>query len=219
MSRLPGSNQMFADPEAFWRLQGLSLIAGVDEVGRGPLAGPVVAAAVILPDGARLPGLADSKSLTPESRAALDQEIRAAALCLVIREQSPRQIESLGILKAALKAMAQAVQALTPTPQIVLVDGNQPLPFAFPQQSVIKGDALCPSISAASIVAKVYRDGLMERLHQRYPQYNFARHKGYATAEHLEALRCWGPCELHRRTFRGVKEWLAGPETPLTTDH
>ena len=104
--------------------------------------------------------------------------------------------------------MAQAVQALDPTPQLVLVDGNQPLPLTFPQQPVIKGDALCPSISAASIVAKVYRDTLMERLHQRYPQYNFARHKGYATAEHLEALRCWGPCELHRRTFRGVKEWL-----------
>lgn len=210
MSRLPGSNQMFADPEAFWRLKGISLIAGVDEVGRGPLAGPVVAAAVILPDGAQLPGLADSKSLTPEVRAALDQEIRAAALALAIREQGPRQIESLGILKAALKAMAQAVLALTPTPQIVLVDGHQPLPLTFPQQPVIKGDALCPSISAASIVAKVYRDRLMERLHRRYPQYNLARHKGYATAEHLEALRCWGPCELHRRTFRGVKEWLAG---------
>ena len=104
--------------------------------------------------------------------------------------------------------MAQAVAALHPTPQLVLVDGNQPLPLPFPQQPVIKGDALCPSISAASIVAKVYRDTLMEHLHQRYPQYNFARHKGYATAEHLEALRCWGPCDLHRRTFRGVKEWL-----------
>ena len=127
---------------------------------------------------------------------------------MAVRELGARQIESLGILKAALRAMAQAVAALHPTPQLVLVDGNQPLPLTFPQQPVIKGDALCPSISAASIVAKVYRDTLMERLHQRYPQYNFARHKGYATAEHLEALRCWGPCELHRRTFRGVKEWL-----------
>ena len=208
MSRLPGSSHVFADPEGFWRLQGLSLIAGVDEVGRGPLAGPVVAAAVILSDGVRLPGLADSKSLTPGSRAELDREIRAAALAFAIRELSARQIESLGILKAALKAMAQAVAALTPTPQIVLVDGHQPLPLTFPQQPVIKGDALCPSISAASILAKVYRDTLMERLHRRYPQYNFARHKGYATAEHLEALRCWGPCELHRRTFRGVKEWV-----------
>lgn len=208
MSRLPGSADVLADPEVFWRLKGLRLIAGVDEVGRGPLAGPVVAAAVILPEGARLPGLADSKSLTPEARAVLDQEIRTAALALAIRELGPRQIESLGILKAALRAMAQAVAALDPTPQLVLVDGHQPLPLTFPQQPVIKGDALCPSISAASIVAKVYRDRLMERLHRRYPQYNFARHKGYATAEHLEALRCWGPCELHRRTFRGVKEWL-----------
>lgn len=208
MSRLPGGAELFADPEAFWRLKGVRLLAGVDEVGRGPLAGPVVAAAVILPAGARLAGLADSKSLTPESRAALDQEIRAAALAWTIRELGPRQIESLGILKAALKAMAQAVAALTPTPEIVLVDGNHPLPLTYPQQPVIKGDSLCPSISAASILAKVYRDRLMEDLHRCFPQYNFARHKGYATAEHLEALRCWGPCELHRRTFRGVKEWL-----------
>ncbi len=208
MSRLPGSTEIFADPEAFWRLKGISLIAGVDEVGRGPLAGPVVAAAVILSDGARIPGLADSKSLTPEARTALDREIRAAALALAVRELGARQIETLGILKAALRAMAQAVQALDPTPQMVLVDGHQPLPLTLPQQPVIKGDARCPSIAAASIVAKVYRDRLMERLHRRYPQYNFAAHKGYATAEHLEALRCWGPCELHRRTFRGVKEWL-----------
>jgi ribonuclease HII len=208
MSRLPGGSDVFADPEAFWRLKGLSLIAGVDEVGRGPLAGPVVAAAVILPENLRISGLADSKSLTPEVRAGLDREIRAAAVVLAVRELGARQIESLGILKAALRAMAQAVQALHPTPQLVLVDGNQPLPLTLPQQPVIKGDALCPSISAASIVAKVYRDTLMERLHGRYPQYNFASHKGYATAEHLEALRCWGPCELHRRTFRGVKEWL-----------
>ena len=208
MSRLPGGRDVFADPEAFWRLKGLSLIAGVDEVGRGPLAGPVVAAAVILPDKLKISGLADSKSLSPEARAELDQEIRALALGVAVRELGARQIESLGILKAALRTMAQAVAALHPTPQLVLVDGNQPLPLTFPQQPVIKGDALCPSISAASIVAKVYRDTLMERLHQRYPQYNFARHKGYATAEHLEALRCWGPCDLHRRTFRGVKEWL-----------
>lgn len=208
MSRLPGVSGVFADPEVFWRLKGISLIAGVDEVGRGPLAGPVVAAAVILPEKARISGLADSKSLTPEARAGLDQEIRAGALAFAVRELGARQIESLGILKAALRAMAQAVAALIPIPQIVLVDGNQPLPLTFPQQPVIKGDALCPSISAASIVAKVYRDTLMVRLHQRYPQYNFASHKGYATAEHLEALRCWGPCELHRRTFHGVKEWL-----------
>jgi ribonuclease HII len=212
MSRLPGGSNLFADPEAFWRQKGINLIAGVDEVGRGPLAGPVVAAAVILPGNLTISGLADSKSLTPEVRAGLDREIRAAALAVVVREHSARQIEALGILKAALRAMAQAVLALSPLPQMILVDGHQPLPLTLPQQPVIKGDALCPSISAASIVAKVHRDRLMERLHQRYPQYNFARHKGYATAEHLEALRCWGPCELHRRTFRGVREWLGKAE-------
>lgn len=210
MSRLPGGGDVLADPEVFWRLQGLSLIAGVDEAGRGPLAGPVVAAAVILPKKVKIPGLADSKSLTPGVRADLEQEIRTVALALAVRELGARQIEALGILKAALRAMAQAVQALSPTPQMVLVDGHQPLPLAFPQQPVIKGDVFCPSIAAASIVAKVYRDRLMERLHRRYPQYNFACHKGYATPEHLEALRCWGPCELHRRTFRGVKEWVEG---------
>ncbi len=204
----PGSVDLFADPEAFWRFQGLNFIAGVDEAGRGPLAGPVVAAAVILPPGFELPGLKDSKQLTPEARVALDEQIRGQALAFAVREQGPRQIERLGILAASLKAMALAIRALKVTPQMILVDGHQPLPLTYPQQPVIKGDDLCPSISAASILAKVYRDALMEACHRRYPQYNFARHKGYATAEHLEALRCWGPCELHRRTFRGVKEWV-----------
>jgi ribonuclease HII len=208
MSRPPGSMDVFADPEAFWRLQGINLIAGVDEVGRGPLAGPVVAAAVILPPGARLPGLRDSKRLTPEARVFLEAQIRSLALAWAVRELGPRQIERRGILGASLKAMVLAIRALALIPEMVLVDGHQPLPLAYPQQPVIKGDDLCPSISAASILAKVHRDSLMEALHRRYPQYNFARHKGYATPEHLEALRCWGPCDLHRRTFRGVKEWL-----------
>ena len=208
MSRTPGSVDVLADPEGFWRFQGLSLIAGVDEVGRGPLAGPVVAAAVILPAGAVLSGLKDSKQMSPEARVELDAQIRATALALALREVGPRRIERLGILAASLNAMAQAIRALTPVPEMILVDGNQPLPLAFPQQPVIKGDDRCPSIAAASIVAKVYRDRLMETLHRRFPQYNFARHKGYPTAEHLEALRCWGPCTLHRRTFRGVKEWV-----------
>jgi ribonuclease HII len=190
----------------------LTLIAGVDEVGRGPLAGPVVAAAVILPAGVVFPGLRDSKRLSPETRVELDGQIRRQALALAIREIGPRRIEQQGILAASLRAMARAVQDLAPVPEMVLVDGNQPLPLTYPQQAVIKGDDRCPSIAAASVVAKVYRDRLMEALHHRYPQYNFARHKGYATAEHLEALRCWGPCILHRRTFSGVKEWLGGAE-------
>ena len=212
MSRLPGSVHVLADPEGFWRFQGLTFIAGVDEVGRGPLAGPVVAAAVILPAGVVLPGLRDSKRLTPEFRAELDLDIRGRALALAIREVGPRQIERQGILAASLHAMAQAIRDLSQIPEMVLVDGNQPLPLTYPQQPVIKGDDRCPSIAAASVVAKVYRDRLMEAYHRRYPQYNFARHKGYATAEHLEALRCWGPCTLHRRTFRGVKEWLGEKE-------
>jgi ribonuclease HII len=208
----PGRVSVWADPEAFWRFQGLNLIAGVDEAGRGPLAGPVVAAAVILPADFDLPGLKDSKQLTPELRRDLNQRIRAIALAYAVRELGPRQIERLGILAAALQAMAQAIRALAVSPQMVLVDGHQPLPLTYPQQPVIKGDDLCPSISAASILAKVHRDAFMETLNRRWPQYNFARHKGYATAEHLEALRCWGPCEAHRRTFRGVKEWLGGGE-------
>jgi ribonuclease HII len=208
MSQSPGSVDVLADPEGFWRFQGLTLIAGVDEVGRGPLAGPVVAAAVILPAGSAIPGLRDSKRLTPEVRAELDGQIRRQALALALREVGPRQIERQGILAASLAAMARAIKDLSLIPQMVLVDGHLPLPLAYPQQPVIKGDDRCPSISAASVVAKVYRDRLMEDLHRRFPQYNFARHKGYPTAEHLEALRCWGPCILHRRTFRGVKEWV-----------
>jgi len=210
MSLLSGSDDVLADPEGFWRFQGLTLIAGVDEVGRGPLAGPVVAAAVILPAGAAFPGLRDSKRLSAEIRVDLDGQIRRQALALAIYEIGPRQIERRGILAASLTAMARAVKDLVRVPEMVLVDGHLPLPLPYPQQPVIKGDDRCPSIAAASVVAKVYRDRLMEDLHQRYPQYNFARHKGYATAEHLEALRCWGPCILHRRTFRGVKEWLGG---------
>jgi ribonuclease HII len=212
MSRAPGSFDVLADPEGFWRFQGLTLIAGVDEVGRGPLAGPVVAAAVILPVGVVFSGLRDSKRLSPEVRVELDGQIRAQALALALREVGPRQIERQGILAASLSAMARAIRDLSLVPEMVLVDGNQPLPLTYPQQPVIKGDDLCPSIAAASVVAKVYRDRLMEDLHRRFPQYNFARHKGYATAEHLEALRCWGPCVLHRRTFRGVKEWVEDGE-------
>lgn len=212
MSGLRGGRQVFADPENYWRGQGLTLLAGVDEAGRGPLAGPVVAAAVILPQDFTLPGLKDSKLLTPEVREALDTEIRAQALAFAVQEVGPRHIERLGILRASLKAMAQAVKSLKLLPELILVDGREPLPLSFPQQSVIDGDERCPSVAAASILAKVHRDRCMVAFHKLYPQYNFARHKGYATPEHLEALRAWGPCTLHRRTFKGVKEWVATEE-------
>lgn len=207
MKGLRASSEIFADPENYWRKHGLALIAGVDEAGRGPLAGPVVAAAVILPDPAAISGLKDSKRLSPEVRAALAEEIRKKALTFAVREVSPRCIEQWGIRAASLRAMAWAVQALAPGPEIVLIDGRDPLPLPYPQQPVIDGDHCCPSIAAASILAKVHRDQYMEACHRRYPQYNFASHKGYATREHLEALRVWGPCPLHRRTFKGVKEW------------
>ena len=208
MKQRRGSSQVFADPEAYWRGQGLGFICGVDEAGRGPLAGPVVAAAVIMPTGPVLPGLKDSKQLLPETREILDAEIRSRALAFAVMEVGAREIERLGILAASLKAMVLAVKALTVFPEMVLVDGNQPLPLDYPQQPVVKGDDRCPAIAAASILAKVHRDRRMVAYHRDYPQYNFARHKGYATAEHLEALQCWGPCLIHRRTFKGVREWL-----------
>ena len=208
MKQRRGSSQVFADPEAYWRGQGLGFICGVDEAGRGPLAGPVVAAAVIMPTGPALPGLKESKQLLPETREILDAEIRSRALAFAVMEVGAREIERLGILVASLKAMVLAVKALTVLPEMVLVDGNQPLPLDYPQQPVVKGDDRCPAIAAASILAKVHRDRRMVAYHRDYPQYNFARHKGYATAEHLEALQCWGPCLIHRRTFKGVREWL-----------
>ncbi|OPX20812.1 MAG: ribonuclease HII [Desulfobacca sp. 4484_104] len=183
-------------------------LVGVDEVGRGPLAGPVVAAAVILPPQVELDGLTDSKRLSPDRRELFDHQIRRQALAYAIQAVAVFEIDRQGIMAASLQAMAQAVQALPGEPEMVLVDGPWRLPLDYPQQSVVRGDARCLSIAAASVLAKVYRDRQMIVYHRRYPQYNFARHKGYGTAEHREAIRRWGPCALHRRTFRGVREWL-----------
>ncbi|MBM4286026.1 MAG: ribonuclease HII [Deltaproteobacteria bacterium] len=208
MRSLRGGNLVFADPESFWRRQGVTLLAGVDEAGRGPLAGPVVAAAVIFPEADHLPGLKDSKQLSPQAREELAREIQARAAAWAVMAVGAREIERTGILAASLRAMARAVRALELLPEMVLVDGNQPLPLAYPQQPVVGGDGRCRSIAAASILAKVHRDRLMADLHRRFPQYNFLQHKGYPTPEHLEALRVWGPCAAHRRTFKGVREWL-----------
>ena len=196
-----------SDPEAVFRRQGIVLLAGVDEVGRGPLAGPVVAAAVILPEKSEFPGLTDSKLLTQARREFFDQQVRKQALSFAIQEVGVTEIEALGIWQASLKAMAMAVQQLLPTPELVLIDGPWRLPVALAQQPVVKGDQRCQTIAAASVLAKVYRDQQMESYHLLYPHYNFASHKGYATREHLESLRRWGPCPVHRRTFKGVKEW------------
>lgn len=184
------------------------LVAGVDEAGRGPLAGPVVAAAVILDELRPIPGLADSKALTPARRERLFAEICAHALCVGIGQASVEEIDRLNILHATMLAMQRAVAALRLAPLEVLVDGNRVPALAVPARAVVHGDALVPAISAASILAKVQRDRLCATLHERHPQYGFDGHKGYPTSAHLQALRLHGPCSEHRRSFAPVREAL-----------
>lgn len=187
-----------------WDIPGL--VAGVDEAGRGPLAGPVVAAAVILDERQPIKGLADSKTLTALRREKLFDEIRAKALCCSISQASVEEIEQLNILQATLLAMRRAVEGLRLLPKLVLVDGNRLPLLAMRAEAIIKGDALVPAISAASILAKVHRDRWCAEYDQQFPQYGFAKHKGYGTAEHLAALREHGACPQHRKTFRPVAD-------------
>jgi ribonuclease HII len=182
------------------------LMAGVDEVGRGPLAGPVVAAAVILDERRTIRGLNDSKLLSPEERQRLDLEIRRKAICCAVAEASVEEIDRLNILRAALLAMRRAVEALLKQPSIVLVDGNQRPDLAMPVRTVVGGDAKVRAIAAASIIAKVHRDRLLMALHDEHPQYGFDGHKGYSTPEHLAALREHGACRHHRRSFAPVRD-------------
>ncbi|MEY5100407.1 MAG: hypothetical protein RJA36_3126 [Pseudomonadota bacterium] len=183
-----------------------ALVAGVDEAGRGPLAGPVVAAAVILDEIHPIEGLADSKKLSAARRDRLYDEIRAKALCCCIAEASVEEIDRLNILQATLLAMQRAVAGLRLRPGLVLVDGNRLPLLDVRAEAIVKGDAKVAAISAASILAKVTRDRGLALLDQRYPQYGFARHKGYGTAEHLQALRLHGPCPEHRRSFAPVAQ-------------
>ncbi len=180
-------------------------MAGVDEAGRGALAGPVVAAAVILPPGARLRGLADSKVLTAAARERLYARIRARALAVGVGSAEAATVDAANILQATLMAMAQAIGALRPSPDVVLVDGTIAPPVAIPCRTIPHGDALVPAIAAASIVAKVTRDRLMADLAGRYPAYGFDRHKGYGTADHQVALRRHGPSPIHRVSFAPVR--------------
>jgi ribonuclease HII len=189
-----------------WDLPGL--IAGVDEAGRGPLAGPVVAAAVILDDLKPIKGLNDSKVLSAARREKLFDEIRAKALCCSIAQASVEEIDSLNILQATMLAMQRAVEGLRLKPAKVLVDGNRLPVLDVLAEAIVKGDATVPAISAASILAKVTRDRWCAELDQQYPQYGFAGHKGYGTAEHLAALRTHGACPEHRKTFRPVTDVL-----------
>jgi ribonuclease HII len=184
------------------------LLAGVDEAGRGPLAGPVVAAAVILDEHAPIQGLADSKKLSAVKRDRLFDEIRAKALCCSIAEATVEEIDTLNILQATLLAMRRAVEGLRLKPTKVLVDGNQLPRLDMLAEAIVKGDALVPVISAASILAKVHRDRLCDTLDAVHPLYGFAGHKGYGTAEHLQALAAHGPCVAHRRSFRPVSGML-----------
>ncbi|MFC7460715.1 ribonuclease HII [Hydrogenophaga defluvii] len=189
-----------------WDVPGL--IAGVDEAGRGPLAGPVVAAAVILDDLHPIAGLADSKKLSPTKRERLYDEIRAKALCCSVAEASVEEIDRLNILQATLLAMRRAVEGLRLKPAKVLVDGNRLPPLPMLAEAIVKGDSKVAAISAASILAKVTRDRWCAQYHAEFPAYGFDGHKGYGTAEHLSALRLYGPCPQHRRSFAPVAESL-----------
>jgi len=197
---------------------GFKCVAGLDEVGRGPLAGPVVAAAVVLPRGFANGDIKDSKLLSPAQRERLVPVIKENAVCWGIGVVPVEEIDRLNILKASLLAMAKALRDLRPTPDCLLIDGKQTIPAEFlrlkristklrPQQrTIVKGDQLCFSIAAASILAKVARDAMMVELDKSYPEYGFADHKGYTCSAHLEALRCFGPSPVHRRSFKPVRE-------------
>lgn len=206
----PMRSRKFLKPEQVplvWDVPGL--VAGVDEAGRGPLAGPVVAAAVILDERNPVSGLADSKKLSPARREQLFDDIRARALCCSIAEASVEEIDRLNILQATLLAMRRAVEGLRLRPAKVLVDGNRLPPLDVLAEAIVKGDAKIAAISAASILAKVHRDRWCIELDRAYPQYGFAGHKGYGTAEHLAALKAHGACPQHRRSFSPVAEVLS----------
>jgi ribonuclease HII len=189
-------------------VNGFKEIAGIDEAGRGPLAGPVVSAAVILPITFPLSDVVDSKKLSAKKRVQLYEKIYAHAVAVGIGIVDPIEIDRINILQASLLAMAVAVNNLDPQPDCLLIDGMHRISSQLPQNAIVKGDTLSVSIAAASIVAKVTRDRLMESYHEYYPQFGFSQHKGYPTRAHRQAIRKYGHCPIHRRTFRGVKEYL-----------
>jgi len=186
----------------------MTLVCGVDEAGRGPLAGPVYAAAVILDPGRPIEGLADSKTLSPRSRESLSALVRQRALAWAVATASVEEIDAINILRASLLAMTRAVEALSIAPEQVLVDGTHRPQLSVPVEAIVRGDATVASIAAASILAKVARDEAMRRMHERYPQYGFDRHKGYPTRQHLESLRANGASPEHRRSFAPVRAVL-----------
>lgn len=186
------------------RARGFRLIAGLDEAGRGPLAGPVVAAAIVLPEAGRLKGIDDSKKLSGGQRREVFSLLLKKAVAIGLGMIEAQEIDRLNILRASLKAMEMAVGDLSITPDFLLIDGPHSIGLPICQQAIPKGDTRCLSIAAASIVAKVTRDRLMEAYHDKYPEYNFAQHKGYGTKEHLQAIHKYGCCPIHRRSFKTI---------------
>ncbi len=199
------------DSEAFEkeaRQQGFSFIAGIDEAGRGPLAGPVVAAAVILHENTKIDDLDDSKKLSPAKREQLFGTIYEHAVSVGIGIVDPVEIDRINILQASLLSMGMAVDNLQPLPNYLLVDGIYPIKSTLPQRPVKHGDSRCLSIAAASVIAKVTRDRMMRIYDEEFPEFGFGKHKGYGTKAHCEAIRIFGCCRIHRKTFRRVKEYV-----------
>ena len=199
----------FSIERSLWQ-QGYKLVAGADEAGRGPLAGPVVAACVVLPSDCDFKQFHDSKKLPSLVREQLVVELNNIGAQIGVGIVSAAEIDHLNILQASLFAMKKAIDSLSDTPEYILVDGKFSVPVPLPQQTLIKGESRSASIAAASIVAKVRRDAMMEHYHQQYPEYNFRKHKGYATAEHLKNIKQYGPSAIHRRSFKPVRDSLLG---------
>jgi ribonuclease HII len=207
------NGEMESDPLFFERNAheaGYTCVAGLDEAGRGPLAGPVVAAAVVLPQGLLIPGLTDSKQVSPQERERLFEVIRTQAVCSGVGIADEQTIDEVNILQATIIAMERALQALDTHPDFLLLDAISLPRVPLPQKPIIKGDCRSHSIAAASILAKVTRDRIMLELHEKYPCYHFKKHKGYGTKEHLSLLREHGPCDAHRKTFAPLSRMLRG---------
>jgi len=207
--RLPADKLEF---ESLARRQGFRVIAGVDEAGRGPLAGPVVAAAVILPEGSYIDGVDDSKKLAEAKRTILYDVIMKQAVSVGVGISDSQTVDRINILQATLRAMEAAVATLSPQPDCLLIDGITKTALQLQQKTIRKGDSLSLSIAAASIIAKVTRDRIMEAYEKEYPGYGFARHKGYGSASHMAAIAALGPTPIHRLTFRGVREYISCSE-------
>jgi ribonuclease HII len=188
--------------------KGYQWVGGLDEVGRGPLAGPVVAACVILEENCDYRGFVDSKSINGTQRSRLYRELQSNGARIGVGIVSETDIDRINILQASLLAMKKAVLAMSRQPDFLLVDGNQPIPMTIPQQTLVRGESKSASIAAASIVAKVVRDNLMDQYHLQYPEYNFQQNRGYPTPEHRQAIAAHGPCAIHRQSFKCVREFI-----------